>query len=111
MIWVRLTNRWIDNRASMRSERLLIFCALPIAFSGANACDLCGCFTPQVAEPQAQTSRPGFYAGLSEQFTYFGTLQFEGDEVSNPTGQYLASSITQLFAGYEINDRFALQLT
>ena len=108
---MRLKNKRIDNRVRMRSGRFLIFCALPIALSGANACDLCGCFTPQVAEPHVQTSRPGFYAGLSEQFTYFGTLQFEGEEVSNPTGQYLASSITQLFAGYEINDRFALQLT
>jgi len=76
-----------------------------------RACDLCGCFTPQVAEPQVQTTRPGFYSGVSEQFTRFGTMQFEGDEVPNPTGQYLNSSITQLFAGYEINERFALQLT
>lgn len=54
--------------------------------------------------------QPGWYVGVSEQFTYFGTLQFNGEEVANPTGQYLASSISQLFAGYEINDRFALQL-
>ena len=77
----------------------------------ATACDLCGCFTPQVAEPSVQPMKPGWYAGLSEQFTYFGTLQFDGDTVPNPTGQYLASSITQLFAGYEISERFALQLT
>jgi hypothetical protein len=56
-------------------------------------------------------SHPGIYAGLSEQFTHFGTLQFEGNEVANPTGQYLDSSITQLIAGYEINERFAVQLT
>lgn len=74
------------------------------------ACDLCDCFTPQVTEPQVQTTHPGFYLGFSEQFTYFGTLQFEGDELPNPTGQYLASSITQLFAGYELNERFALQI-
>lgn len=72
-------------------------------------CDLCGCFTPQVTEPQIQTTHSGFYVGFSEQFTHFGTLQFNGDEVPNPTGQYLDSSITQLFAGYEINERFALQ--
>jgi hypothetical protein len=80
------------------------------AVSPTHACDLCGCFTPQVAEPLVQTTHPGAYAGASEQFTYFGTLQLNDSEIPNPTGQYLASSITQLFAGYEINDRFALQL-
>ena len=88
---------------------LICICVLNGAISS-RACDLCGCFTPQVTEPQVQTTHPGFYAGLSEQFTHFGTLQFEGDEVPNPTGQYLESSITQLFAGYEINERFALQI-
>jgi hypothetical protein len=51
----------------------------------------------------------GFYGAAAEQFTYFGTTQEDGHEVSNPTGQYEASSITQLVAGYTINDRFALQ--
>src|SRR5438045_9442836 len=88
---------------------VLLFAALWMP-AVARACDLCSCFTPQVVEPQVQTTHPGFYAGTSEQFTYFGTLQFEDSEVPNPTGQYLASSITQLFAGYEINERFALQL-
>jgi hypothetical protein len=81
------------------------------------ACDLCGCYTPQLQttapelhpELSAQWSA-GWYAAVAEQFTYFGTLQLEGDEVSNPTGQYEASSITQLVAGRSINERFALQL-
>lgn len=51
-----------------------------------------------------------FYGAIAEQFTHFGTLQFEGEEVANPTGQYLDSSITQLVAGYSFNSRFALQL-
>jgi hypothetical protein len=52
----------------------------------------------------------GWYAAVGEQFTRFGTVQIDGREVSNPTGQYENSSITQLVAGYSINDRFALQL-
>ncbi len=52
----------------------------------------------------------GFYGAVAEQFTYFGTVQVDGREVSNPTGQYENSSITQLVAAYTINDRFALQL-
>lgn len=47
---------------------------------------------------------------MAEQFTYFGTIQMDGNEVPNPTGQYLASSVTQLIDGYTFNDRFALQL-
>jgi hypothetical protein len=50
------------------------------------------------------------YAAIAEQFTHFGTLQFEGNEVANPTGQYLDSSITQLVAGYTFNSRFSLQV-
>lgn len=92
--------------------RLVLICVIFLNGGAlSQACDLCGCFTPQVAEPSVQPTQPGFYAGLSEQFTYFGTLQLDGDEVPNPTGQYLSSSITQLFAGYEINERCAVQLT
>ena len=52
----------------------------------------------------------GWYEAVGEQFTHFGTLQLDGEEVANPTGQYLNSSITQLVAGYQINSRFALQI-
>ena len=51
----------------------------------------------------------GFYGAVAEQFTHFGTVLADGHEVSNPTGQYENSSITQLVAGYTVNDRFALQ--
>ena len=95
----------------MKRRAFAIFIAISTACASTDACDLCGCFTPQVAEPQVDATEPGFYAGVSEQFTHFGTLQFDGGEVPNPTGQYLDSSITQLFAGYEINERFAVQLT
>ena len=91
----------------------------------AQACDLCGCYTPQLeAMPEAETQTPfgqptgmsmqswrdRFYAAIGEQFTHFGTVQVDGREVSNPTGQYENSSITQLVAGYQLNSRFALQI-
>ena len=81
-----------------------------------HACDLCGCYTPQLeAMPDMEQSTStswavGFYAAIGEQFTHFGTLQLEGDKIGNPTGQYLDSSITQLVAGYSFNSRFALQV-
>ena len=51
----------------------------------------------------------GFYAAIAEQFTFFGSLQFDDREVANPTGQRLDSSVTQFVIGYEINDRLAVQ--
>ena len=88
--------------------------AFATAAKTGQACDLCGCYTPQFE------ARPDFndvslfekhvYAAVAEQFTHFGTLQFEGNEVSNPTGQYLDSSITQLVVGYGFTSRFSLQI-
>jgi hypothetical protein len=92
------------------------FCVLFfVAARAVDACDLCGCFTPQLEAMPMQTASAnewwsGFYGGMAEQFTHFGTVQINGREVSNPTGQYENSSITQVFAGYGINDRFAVQM-
>ena len=82
-----------------------------------RACDLCGCYTPQI-EAMTQSeflagepmSSSRFYFAVAEQFTHFGTLQLDGDEVTNPTGQFLDSSITQLVGGYSFNSRFAIQI-
>jgi hypothetical protein len=99
---------------TLRPLLLLIFMCNGAAIS--RACDLCGCYTPQLnAMPGMEPTPPfpwlaGWYAAVGEQFTRFATLQLNGDEIANPTGQYLNSSITQLVAGYDINSRFALQL-
>lgn len=77
-----------------------------------RACDLCGCYTPQLSTiPRADEATAGWYAAIAEQFTHFGTLQRDGDEIDNPTGQYLDSSISQAVIGYDINARFALQVS
>jgi hypothetical protein len=90
---------------------------LMVAFNPARACDLCGCYTPQIeAMSQSEMSAVGpmasnrFYFAVAEQFTHFATLQLDGHEVDNPTGQHLDSSITQLVGGYSFNSRFALQI-
>lgn len=78
----------------------------------AFACDLCGCYTPQLqVETMPEGPMSGVYAGVGEQFTHFGTLQFEGHEVPDPARQYLDSSITQVVAGYSITDRVGVQLS
>jgi hypothetical protein len=100
--------------------------ALVVTASLAQACDLCGCYTPQMeamlqsdlsdfdqTEPAAVVRGPWqdrVYAAIAEQFTHFGTLQLDGEEVDNPTGQYLDSSITQFVTGYSFNSRFAIQI-
>src|SRR5438105_4217626 len=69
-----------------------------------------GATPPQVESmPKEKVSMSGFYTAIAEQFTHFGSLQFDDREVANPTGQRLESSITQFVVGYGINDRFALQ--
>jgi hypothetical protein len=92
-----------------------------------RACDLCGCYTPQLeALPRSDAAvalgqpvgtavggrswMSGFYGAVAGQFTHFGTVQVDGNEVSNPTDQHLDSSITQLVGGYTFNSHFAIQV-
>lgn len=110
----------------MWKQKVLVLSAcvcLTSTFSAA-ACDLCGCYTPQVeAMPSTEELTLGqpvtapheswsdqLYAAVAEQFTYFNTVQIDGREVANPTDQYLASSVTQLVLGYSFNSRVAVQL-
>ncbi|MBV9009784.1 MAG: hypothetical protein JO354_11560 [Verrucomicrobia bacterium] len=98
---------------------VLVVTAVPFT----RACDLCGCYTPQLeALPQESDVTPfgqqamaahehlGAYAAIAEQFTYFGTVQVDGREIPNTTDQHLDSSITQFVAGYSLTDRFDVQL-
>jgi hypothetical protein len=98
---------------------LRLLCLLIFVAGGAvtsRACDLCGCYTPQLNTMPGMESThflpwlAGWYGAVGEQFTHFGTVQVNGSEVGNPSGQYENSSITQLVAGYDINTRFALQI-
>ena len=96
-------------------NRILLSVLILIAPVAARACDLCGCYTPQLeAMPGTQAAPPfpwlrGWYGAVGEQFTRFGTVQIDGHEASNPAGQYENSSITQLVAGYQFGARFGLQ--
>ena len=76
-------------------------CAQPVA-----ACDLCSIYA--ATEAQGGSGK-GFFGGVAEQFSHFGTLQQEGHKVSGE-GQYIDSSVAQVFAGYNFNNRFGLQL-
>ncbi len=69
------------------------------------ACDLCAIYSAQ----EAQGADKGFFAGIAEQFTDFGTFKSDGHSASNPDSEYIHSLSSQLFAGYNFNHRFGLQ--
>jgi len=101
----------------MKCLRLfLVLSFVAIVAIPSDACDLCGCYTPQLEAMPGMETAPspswlaGLYGAVGEQFTRFATIQIDGREVANPTGQSENSSITQLVAGYSINSRFALQI-
>jgi Putative MetA-pathway of phenol degradation len=70
-----------------------------------RGCDLCAIYA--ATEAQAGQGN-GFYAGVAEQYTYFDTLQSQGDTVSND-GEYIHSLVSQLYVGYRFNDRVGVQ--
>lgn len=80
---------------------LAAVCAQPT-----SACDLCSIYAANEARGEIGK---GFFAGAAEQFTHFGTLQEDGDEISNEADQFLESSITQIFVGYNVSERFGVQ--
>jgi hypothetical protein len=77
----------------------------------ASACDMCGCGIAQGQCGMAcMPEKPaGAFVGVTEQFTHFGTLQEDGEHVSNPAGQYEDSSISQGVVGWQFNERFSVQ--
>ena len=72
----------------------------------ASGCDLCSIYS--ATEARGEIGK-GPYAGVAEQFTRFNTLQLEGHEVPNEVDQFLNSSISQLFLGYNFSERFGVQ--
>jgi len=70
------------------------------------ACDLCAIYGAMEAQGG---SGQGFFGGVAEQFTRFGTFQSGGHNATNPDGEYLNSLVSQAFAGYNFNERLGLQ--
>jgi hypothetical protein len=86
------------------------FC-ISVALTGAlvgpaRACDLCAIYSVHQARGEIGH---GIFAGVAEQYTHFGTLQEDGHEISNEVDQYLNSSISQLFVGYNFSERVGVQ--
>jgi hypothetical protein len=80
---------------------MLAACAQPTL-----ACDLCSVYAATEAQGG---SGQGFLAGFAEQFTYFNTFQSGGRDAPNPDAEYINSLSSQLFVGYNINERVGVQ--
>ncbi len=93
------------HRASGRRIALML-AAIVAASEPASACDVCAVYTAT----DARLSQPGPWVAVAEQFTHFGTLRRDGDQVPNPAGERINSSITQLVAGYTFTPRLTAQL-
>jgi hypothetical protein len=72
----------------------------------ALSCDLCSVYA--ATEAQGGASR-GFFGGVAEQFTEFGSVFEDGHKVPSQ-GQYIDSSVSQVFTGYNFNPRLSVQL-
>jgi hypothetical protein len=79
-----------------------------VAVAGAHpvfGCDLCAIYSAQ----EAQGGGRGFFAGVAEQFTDFDSYKSDGNSAPNPDGEYIDSLSSQLFAGYNFNQRLGVQ--
>jgi hypothetical protein len=72
----------------------------------AFGCDLCSIYS--ATEAQGGSGR-GFFGGVAEQYTHSTTVQEDGHKIESE-GQYIDSSVSQVFAGYTVNDWFSLQV-
>ena len=70
------------------------------------SCDLCAIYSASQARGELGH---GPFAGVAEQFTHFGTVQVDSEKVPNPSGQYMDSSISQVYAGYNFNEWLGVQ--
>jgi hypothetical protein len=106
----------------MKALKSFAFVVLTIASAHSLfACDICGCFDPNgtctmhmdlgtgPSSKFTTETEKGFLAGVAEQYTGFGTLQDDGHEIAGH-GEFINSSVSQIFALYNFNNRFGIQL-
>lgn len=102
-----------DQRPTRKRFRIgFIHTAVPaLALLGwlappSSACDLCAIYTTT----EGPKTHVGPEIAVGEQYTHFGTLQRDGERVTNPADEFLDSSITQILLGYQIVPRFGLRV-
>lgn len=79
---------------------------LALAFApSSTACDLHSVYTAL----EAKDLGVGWYSSLFQQYSDFGTLQEDGEEIDDEADQALRSAISQFVVGYQFNRRFGVQ--
>ena len=78
-----------------------------VAVTPAFGCDLCAVYSS--AEARGEMGR-GFFGGVAEQFTHYGSLQYNGNNVANDLHQFMDSSMSQVFVGYNFAHRIGVQV-
>jgi hypothetical protein len=74
----------------------------------AAACDLCSVYAASQAQGGAGQ---GLFGGIAESFNRFGTLRDGGHVITIPgDSEYINSSVSQVFVGYNLSQDFSLQL-
>src|SRR5436305_2707777 len=77
--------RSAGQRANMLKWISIFFAAATLCAT-ARACDLCGCYTPQLETTVTSDGgmpMSGAYGAVAEQSTYFNTVRLVGQEVPN----------------------------
>jgi hypothetical protein len=91
----------------MKNNTILLTTITAALFaSSAAACDFCACDLPSMGLENGT----GLSFRVSEQFTYFGTLQQDSHTIANPAGEHMNSSVTQLIIGYDFAHALGVQL-
>lgn len=92
----------------MKNKSILLTTITTVLLAGtASACDFCAGELPSMG----LEGRTGLRAGVSTQFTHFGTLQHHGHAAANPAGEQLDSSITHFIIGYDFAHALGVQLS
>src|SRR5579862_7250960 len=86
----------------MTFKQLVLLTALTQVARHGLGCDLCSVYA--ATEAQAGSGE-GLFGGIAEQFTYFNTFQSGGHDAVNPDGEHLSSLVSQVFVGYNLNNR------
>jgi hypothetical protein len=88
--------------------RFLVCAVLAVAGAsrGLLACDFCAVYSAM--EARGESGR-GCFGGLAVQYTRFNTFQSNGHNAPNPDAEYLNSLMSQVFLGYNLNNRIGVQ--
>jgi hypothetical protein len=90
----------------MKKNKFLALAVLAVASAQpVLGCDLCAIYSAQ----EAQGGGKGFFAGTAEQFTDFSSFKSDGHSAPNTDSAFIHSLSSQIFAGYNFNQRAGVQ--